>query len=243
MSLDNIRIVLVRTSHPGNIGAAARAMKNMGLSALSLVSPAKFPHAEATARASGADDLLAGAQVCETLEAAVADCRLVVGASARERSLQWPLQDARTAADRAVTDARSGPVAIVFGNEQAGLSNDELDHCRLLLKIPANPAYSSLNLSQAVQVVSYELMMAARQGTAEEAARAAESPPATTRDLELLFERLEKLMVEVDFLNPERPRYLLRRLRRLVYRSAPDENEINILQGIVSKVSAKIKNH
>lgn len=237
----NIRIVLTRTSHPGNIGAAARAMKNMGLSDLALVKPEKFPHAEATARASGADDLLASARVYESLQEAIADCHLVLGASARQRSLAWPQVDARTAAGEALAKSAHGPVAVVFGNEQSGLSNEELDHCRMLLNIPANPNYSSLNLSQAVQVVTYELMMAAAEDGSAATSPASDSPPATSHDLEVLFTRLEALMIDVDFLNPEQPRYLLRRIRRLIYRAGPDENEINILQGIVTKVAEHLK--
>lgn len=240
MNTGNIRIVLSRTSHPGNIGAAARAMKNMGLTDLVLVDPASFPHAEATARASGADDLLASARVVADLPAAIADCHLVIGASARGRSLAWPEVDARDAAHEALSAARHGPVAIVFGNEQSGLSNEELDHCRKLLRIRANPEYSSLNLSQAVQVVTYELMMAgAAPGLAAKPA-AGDARPATSHDLEIFFSRLEALMVEIDFLDPDAPRYLLRRLRRLIYRAAPDENEINILQGIVSKMRQQL---
>ncbi len=213
----------------------------MGLSDLALVKPEKFPHADATARASGADDLLANARVFDSLPEAIADCHLVLGASARQRSLAWPQVDARTAAGEALTESVHGPVAVVFGNEQSGLSNEELDYCRMLLQIPANPEYSSLNLSQAVQVVTYELMMAAAREHPAAATGTSESPSATSHELEILFARLEALMIDVDFLDPDQPRYLLRRIRRLIYRANPDENEINILQGIVTKVAEHLE--
>ncbi len=239
MNLKNIRIVLSRTSHPGNIGAAARAMKNMGLYDLALVSPAKFPHAEATARASGADDLLATAQVFASLDEAIADCHLVLGASARERSLPWPMTDARQGAVRALGESDSGKVAVVFGNEQAGLSNQELDRCQALLNIPANPDYSSLNLAQAVQVVSYELMMAARAMAGDKVQTLREHPLATSEDLERFYTHLEATLIRIGFLNPDNPRHLMRRLRRLFARAEVDANELNILRGILSEFEAR----
>ncbi len=236
MNLENLRVVLTRTSHPGNIGAAARAMKNMGLSDLALVSPGNYPNAEATARASGADDLLMRAEVYTGLDDAIADCRLVLGASARERSLPWPMTDARQGAVRALQETGHGKVAIVFGNEQSGLSNEELDRCQALLHIPANPAYSSLNLAQAVQVVCYELMMAGREASGENVTSVREHALAAAADLERFYDHLEAILIRVQFLNPDNPRLLMRRLRRLFARSAPDENEINILRGVLSQV-------
>ena len=243
MNLQNVRIVLTQTSHPGNIGAAARAMKNMGIGDLALVNPAKFPHAEATARASGADDLLATASVHTSLDEAIADCRLVLGASARERSLPWPMTDARDGAARALTETVHGCVAVVFGNEQAGLSNEELDRCQALLNIPANPEYSSLNLAQAVQVVTYELMMAARAGLGERVTTVREHPSATADELERYYEHLAHVLAAVGFLDPNNPRYLMRRLRRLVSRMAPDEVEIQILRGILTKTEGAISKY
>lgn len=240
MNLGNIRIVLTRTSHPGNIGATARAMKNMGLSDLALVSPQYFPHADATARASGADDLLASAQVFENLDDAIADCVVVLGASARERSLPWPMTDAREAASRALAESRQGRVAVVFGNEQAGLSNEELDRCQALLHIPANPEYSSLNLAQAVQVVTYELMMAARTDAGSSVATVREHPPAKSADIERFYAHLEATLIGIGFLNEDNPRYLMRRLRRLFNRAEIDANELNILRGILTEVDKKI---
>ncbi len=239
MNLENIRIVLTRTSHPGNIGATARAMKNMGLTDLALVDPLHFPNAEATARASGADDLLMRAGVFQSLDDAIAECRLVLGASARERSLPWPMTDAREGAVRATRESRHGGVAIVFGNEQSGLSNEELDRCQALLHIPANPEYSSLNLAQAVQVVCYELMMAGRKASGEKVTTVREQPLARSDDLERFFTHLEALLIRVQFLDPDNPRHLMRRLRRLYARAEADENEVNILRGILSHIESR----
>ncbi|MDX1515674.1 MAG: RNA methyltransferase [Woeseiaceae bacterium] len=228
-----IRIVLIGTTHPGNIGAAARAMKNMGLDELVLVGPRYFPHDEATARASGADDLLARARVVNALPDAIADCSYVVGASARSRAIAWPCLDARDAAQRIVERGGQGSVAVVFGPEKSGLSNAELDLCDTLLTIPANPAFSSLNLAMAVQVVCYEIRAAtsSRQPEYE-----AEAPPATHEQLEHFYARLEALLTDTGFLDPDNPRHLMRRLRRLFVRAQPDQNEINILQGILAAI-------
>lgn len=229
----SIRIVLVGTTHPGNIGAVARAVKNMGLDDLALVQPRYFPHDEATARASGADDLLARARVHDSLPAAVADCVYVVGASARSRTIGWPALNPRDAAARLVTESARGPVAVVFGPEKNGLSNTELDLCDVLLSIPANPAFSSLNLAMAVQVVTYEI-------------RAAQSVPApeyepdatlaTSAEMEHFYAHLERTLIDTGFLDPDNPRHLMRRLRRLFIRARPDQNELNILRGILASV-------
>lgn len=240
MNLENIRIVLTRTSHPGNIGAAARAMKNMGLSDLALVNPLSYPSAEATARASGADDLLIRAGVFTKLDEAIADCRLVLGASARERSLPWPMTDAHDGAARALLESAHGKVAVVFGNEQSGLSNDELDRCQALLHIPANSDYSSLNLAQAVQVVSYEMMMASRDAKGERLVSVREHALASGDELQRFYTQLEAVLIQLEFLDPENPRHLMRRLRRLFARASPDENEMNILRGILSHVRKRL---
>ncbi len=237
--LNNLHIVLVGTSHPGNIGGAARAMKNMGLSGLRLVRPARFPSAEATARASGADDVLAAAACHATLSAAVADCTLVLGTSARSRSLPWPTLDARAAARRAADAARHGPVAIVFGCEQSGLSNEELAHCAAVVSIPADPVYSSLNLAAAVQILAYELRLAAGAPGVAASAPDADSAPAPAADLERLYEHLEAVLVQVGFLDPSNPRHTMRRLRRLLGRAGPDRNEVAILRGILTAVQSR----
>ena len=233
--LENIRIVLSNTSHPGNIGASARAMKTMELSRLYLVNPKRYPDAEATARASGADDLLARATVCSDLETAIAGCQLVMGASARSRRIPCPIIDPASCAHQAVAESGQGEVAILFGCEQSGLSNAEIDRCQSLVQIPTNPVYGSLNLASAVQIISYEILVAQRQATVSSAGQAGPvHVPATAEELERYFEHLERVLIKLDFLDPDNPRKLMRRLRRLYNRARPDENEINILRGVLS---------
>ncbi|MCK4951917.1 MAG: tRNA (cytosine(32)/uridine(32)-2'-O)-methyltransferase TrmJ [Gammaproteobacteria bacterium] len=237
----NIRIVLVGTSHPGNIGASARAMKNMCLDQLYLVSPGDFPCAEATARASGADDVLAKATVCGSLGEALKGCRLVVGASARLRSLDWPQLEPRECAARLVETAQQASVAVVFGREQSGLSNQELEQCQYLVHIPTNSEYSSLNLAAAVQVLAYEIHQAGRLITDSQAhkkgAQEAEGDlPASADDVALFHQHLEQTLQDIDFLNPKQPKLLMRRLKRLFYRASPDQTEINILRGFLSAI-------
>lgn len=233
--LGNIRVVLVDTSHPGNIGAAARAMKTMGLTELHLVNPRAFPDAEATALASGADDMLARAPVWSRLDQALADCTWVAGASARTRSIQWPQFEPRECAARLVAGAGNGPVALVFGRERTGLTNDELDQCHALVTIPADPAYPSLNLAAAVQVMAYELRLAGG-GAPTVPPRTPEHPPATAGEMAGFYGHLEQVLTELDFLDPDNPRHLMRRLRRLFDRAGPDRNEVNILRGVLSAV-------
>ncbi len=229
------RLVLLRTSHPGNIGAAARAMKTMGLSRLYLVDPLHYPSAEATARASGADDLLQKAVVCTNLEEAIGDVALVLGASARLRSLPLPEITPRAAAELIARQPAPEKTAILFGNEQSGLSNEELDRCHYLVRIPSNPAYSSLNLAAAVQVISYELRCSATM-TAGPAAETDAVEFATTEQVEQFYSHLEAVLVDIGFLNPDNPRHLMRRLRRLFGRLRLDHNEIKILRGILTAV-------
>ncbi len=232
----SIRIVLVGTTHPGNIGAVARAMKNMGLDELVLVQPRYFPDKEATARASGAEDLLERATVVETLAEAIADCVYVAGASARSRAINWPCLDPRDSAARALKEAQTGPVALVFGPEKSGLSNEDLDHCHTLLTIPTNPDFSSLNLAMAVQVITYEIRMAQAEKQPE---YEPDAPLATSDELEHFYTHLEQVLTDLGFLDPDNPRHLMRRLRRLFIRAEPDKNEINILRGILTAVERK----
>ncbi len=239
--LSNIRVVLLNTSHPGNIGAAARAMKTMGLEDLRLVNPKQFPHAEATARASGADDLLARAGVYTRLEEALQGCRLVVGASARVRSIPCPILDPRKCARQARAESEHGPVAVLFGCEQSGLSNEEMDRCHALVRIPASDSYSSLNLAAAVQVICYELFAAHVTREAPEGDADADHSPVGADEMERFYEHLERTLVELGFLNPANPRQLMRRLRRLFNRARPDENEMNILRGILTAAQAERK--
>lgn len=231
--LQHVRIVLCQTSHPGNIGAAARAMKTMGLSQLILVNPKSFPHADAIAMASGASDILDNAQVCSSLAEALSDTTLAIGMSARRRELSHELVSAHASVQRAITAAHHAPVAFVFGTEMSGLSNAELDHCQLLAMIPANPEYSSLNLAAAVQIISYELRMAALDNP-QPANPGTTQLLATNEDIERLYSHLEQTLIEIGFLNPDQPKRLMQRLRRLYGRTALEHEEVNILRGILS---------
>jgi len=232
MGLNNIRIVLIGTTHPGNIGAVARAMKNMCLTQLYLVEPKEFPCAEATARASGADDLLYNAKVCNRLDEALEGCRLVVGASARLRRVEWPQFAPRECAVQLLSEAKQGPVALVFGRESSGLSNAEMDRCQYLVHIPANEEYSSLNLSMAVQVLAYELRMTMLEDTSTEVKP--DRIVATADEMEGFIQHLEQTMRDIQFSDPRQSTKLLRRLRRLFNRAQPDNDELNILRGILS---------
>ncbi|MEO8203599.1 MAG: RNA methyltransferase [Betaproteobacteria bacterium] len=236
LPLDAIRIVLVRTSHPGNIGSAARAMKNMGLRSLALVAPKRFPDPEATALASGADDVLAAASVHASLPEAIGDCVGAYALSARLR--EWGPENfaVREAAAAALADAQSGPIAFVFGNEASGLTNEELLACQHQVRIPTDPAWSSINLSQAVQVVAYELRMAATAG-ALVAARA--EPLATIAELEGLYGHLEQAAEASGFLDPANPGRLRERFRRLFARARTEREEVNIIRGLLKSLSKR----
>ncbi len=230
--------ILLNTSHPGNIGATARAMKNMGLDRLSLVAPLIFPSAEATARASGADDLLANASVYPTLAEAIPGAVLVIGASARTRALPVPILNPRECAQLIYKQPDVQRIAVLFGNEQSGLSNQELDQCHYLVQIPTNPDYSSLNLAAAVQVIAYELQVAAIEMKGLD--NAIETPDyATVEQVEQFYRHLEQTLVEIDFLNPANPKHLMRRMRRLFGRVRLDDNEVNILRGILTAINNK----
>lgn len=235
-SLSNIRIVLCQTSHPGNIGSTARAMKTMGLRDLRLVRPKKFPHAEAEAMASGATDVLTEVMVCDTLEEALAGCAFAIGLSARKRELTHELAPSRQAAEHAVQLAASQPVALVFGTEMSGLSNDELIRCHQLAMIPANPEYSSLNLAAAVQVMAYELRMAALGEISAEGA--SPFPLASHDDVEGFYRHLEETLVRIGFLDPAMPKRLMPRLRRLFTRARLEKEEVNILRGILKSIQS-----
>ncbi|MHB8347297.1 MAG: RNA methyltransferase [Acidiferrobacterales bacterium] len=240
MGLANIRVVLVRPTHPGNVGAAARAMKNMGLRQLCLVSPSGFPHAEAHARAAGADDLLDAARLFESLEEALAGCQLVIGTSARPRSIAWPALDPRAASAKLIEESQRGDVALVFGAERTGLTNEQLDRCHYTVSIPADPEFSSLNLAAAVQVMAYEIWSAASRSdwgvSSGPGAADADAELASIEELERFYVHLEEVLVQIRFLDPANPRKLMRRLMRLFNRSRPDRNEMNILRGILTAV-------
>lgn len=229
----NIHIVMVGTTHPGNIGGVARAMKNMGLSRLSLVAPeAPFPHAKARARASGAVNVLENTQVFSTLQEAIADCSLVIGASARMRNLPWPVVDPRECASRVVNVENDAEVAIVLGRENSGLTNEELELCQLLVTIPTNPDFSSLNIAAAAQIFCYEIRLAADLDKVPEPEH--DSPLATGAEQEGMFQHFEEALTEIEFLKPDNPGQLMRRLRRLFTRTRLEQLEVNILRGIMS---------
>lgn len=241
--LDRIRIVLCRPSHPGNIGAVARAMKNMGISRLRLVAPKQFPDAEADARAAGATDVLESARVCGSLDAALAGASLVVALSARPRDLGPQPQGVREAVGGLLAAAGHGEVALVFGNETTGLSNDELQRCHAAVTIPANPEFSSLNLGAAVQVLCYELRMAAFGGMPPEAVSATPfaSPSATHDEVEGFYGHLEQVMTASGFFNPAQPGRLLPKLRRLFGRIRLERDEVNILRGILAATQSRTR--
>ena len=207
---------------------------NMGLSDLALVNPKRFPHKEATARASGATGILENARVVSTLAEALTDCVYIIGASARARTISWPTMGPRDCAERMISESKAGTVAAVFGPEKSGLNNEDLDLCHTLLTIPTNPDFSSLNLAMAVQVLTYELRVASMldAGPGFES----EAPPATGEEMEHFYSHLERVVEEIGFLDPENPRHLMRRLRRLFIRARPDKNEVNILRGILTAI-------
>ena len=231
---DRIRFVLVRTSHPGNIGAAARAIRTMGHARLSLVAPHAFPHAEASALAAGADDVLAHAHVTRDLPEAIADCRLVLGATARRRDVPMEEVDPRAAAARVVATAHDGgEVALVFGSERIGLENEDIQRCHAAVLIPSDPAFPSLNLAQAVQVLAYEVRMAELAG-ATPLPDQRNDPPASSAEMEAFFAHIEQTLDAIDFHKGRSPRTIMARLRRLYLRARPDQRELRILHGILT---------
>lgn len=248
-TLQSIRIVMIQTSHSGNIGAAARAMKVMGLSELYLVQPKSVPDEQSIAMSSNATDILDKAVIVGTLSEALTACQLVVGSSARfERTLRWDIQNSRRSAELIVKHASShknAKVAVLFGRESSGLSNQELAVCQHLVHIPSNPDYSSLNVASAVQILSYECRLAAMdlaQATANTASHGIESSKnshvetVSADDLESYFEHLTEVMTDVKFLDPENPRYFIPRLRRLYSRSGITRSEMNILRGMLAAI-------
>jgi TrmH family RNA methyltransferase len=231
----DIRVVLVATSHPGNIGAAARAMKNMALSSLVLVNPRQFPHAEASARASGADDVLAAARVVTSLTEALAGCGFVAATTARDRDQYFRVIDVREAAPRLLAEACRAPAAVVFGAERSGLSNEELEVAHALIRIPANPEYAALNLAMAVQLVAYELYRA--RGAAVPGPLPLAAPLAGTQEMERLYVHFAQVLEEIDFRDrTQSGTHLMARIRRLLQRAELDQNEVNILRGILTAV-------
>ncbi|MBU2969934.1 MULTISPECIES: tRNA (cytosine(32)/uridine(32)-2'-O)-methyltransferase TrmJ [unclassified Pseudoalteromonas] len=245
MLLNEVRVVLVNTSHNGNVGSAARAMKTMGLSKLYLVDPVNEIDSHASALAAGATDVLGNAVVVDTLEEAIADCSLVIGTSARSRTLSWPMVEPRECGEKMIEGAKSGPVALVFGRENSGLSNEELQLCNYHVCIPANPEYSSLNLAMAVQTLCYEVRMSylASQeiDNPTEAVVEDESNYPSSKQMELFYDHLETTLNDTGFIIKQHPGIVMTKLRRLFNRARPEEVELNILRGILSSIGKTIK--
>ncbi|REG84810.1 RNA methyltransferase [Marinomonas pollencensis] len=232
---NKVRIVLVNTSHPGNIGAAARAMKNMGLADLYLVAPKQYPSPEAVSRAAGATDILDNAVVVDSLEEALADCQLVIGTSARERHIPCPLVDPRQAVDLVFEEQLE--TAFVFGREDRGLTNEELQRCHYHVHIPSVEDFSSLNLGAAVQVIAYELRMKGLLiADAPVVAPKWDVPAATVEQLDFFLEHLEKVLTKTEFLDPKAPRKVMTRFRRLYQRAQLDQQEVGMLRGMLTAV-------
>jgi TrmH family RNA methyltransferase len=229
-----VRIVLIDPSHPGNIGSVARAMKNMALSDLVLVRPRSFPHAEAIALAAGADDVLNGARIVDTLAEAIGDCDFIAGTTSRPRSYYWEFTTPRDVAGRIAALAPGSRSALLFGSERYGLGTEDLNHCNVLVRIPANPQYCSLNLAMSVQLLAYELFVAREQPQSH---TQLEQPLAPSADVEHFYTHLHQVMNEIDF--EDRTGHLMQRLRRLFNRAQLDRNELNILRGILSAVQGR----
>jgi len=236
--LEHIRIVLVNTSHTGNIGSTARAMKTMGLSQLVLVDPITAPDGQASALAAGAGDVLASARQVSTLAEAIQGCGLVIGTSARSRTLSWPMLEPRECGEKLISEVAQYPVALVFGRENNGLSNDELQQCHFHVCIPANPDYSSLNLAAAVQTLCYEIRMAFLNKT--RVAEEVEIYPLVD-DLEAFYSHLEQTLLKTNFIKVQHPGMVMPKLRRLFNRARPDEQEFNILRGILASIEKSVK--
>ncbi|MCT4707184.1 tRNA (cytosine(32)/uridine(32)-2'-O)-methyltransferase TrmJ [Enterobacteriaceae bacterium H11S18] len=239
--LDNVRIVLVETSHTGNMGSVARAMKTMGLTNLWLVNPLVKPDSQAIALAAGASDVIGDAKIVDTLDEALAGCSLVVGTSARSRTLPWPMLNPRECGLQSITEAKDAPVAIVFGRERVGLTNDELQKCHYHVAIQANPEYSSLNLAMAVQILAYEVRIAwlDSQEKDEPEAEVVEYP--LVDDLERFYGHLEQVMQNTGFIKPNHPGQVMSRLRRMFTRARPESQELNILRGMLSSIESDKK--
>lgn len=237
--IEDVRVVLVETSHPGNIGAVARSMKNMGLKRLFLVNPKTFPSALATERSAGADDILEHAQVVPTLREAIADCELVFGASARLRQIPRPTLNPRQTAEQVFAYPSPDKVAVVFGTERSGLTNDALAQCHYHVVIPANPNYESLNLAQAVQVITYELYQSYLSQNPIEKSNPI-VPQAPMEDILGVFDHMESALDKIDFLNPKSSQILLYRIKRMILKAKLETEEVNILRGIFKAVMRKL---
>lgn len=235
--LDKISVVLIGTSHPGNIGSAARAMKVMGLTNLVLVDPACEIDAKSLALAAGAADVVTNAKIVKTLDEAIADCGLVIGASARPRTLDWPMLDPREMGVKAVIEGQKHPIALVFGRENSGLTNDELQKCHFHVFIPANPDYSSLNLAMAVQTLSYEIRMSFL-ATTTYPEQTEEYP--LSEDLEGMIKHLEDTLIDTRFIVPAHPGLVMAKLRRFFNRARPEVAELRMWRGVLSSIQKSL---
>jgi len=240
--LSNVKVVLVGTSHSGNIGSAARAMKVMGLSEMVLVDPQCEVDAQAVALAAGASEIALNARIVNSLEEAVEDCGLVVGSSARSRTLEWPMLDPRECGEKFAIEGQKHPVALVFGRERTGLTNEELQTCHYHVCIPANPDYSSLNLAMAVQTICYEIRVAHLNQVQSQYAPQAEEEYPRHKELEMFYEHLEKVMIETQFISEAQPGQVMNKLRRLFNRARPEAQELNILRGVLTAVGKSLQN-
>lgn len=238
--LNNVKVILVGTSHPGNIGSAARAMKVMGLNQLVLVDPQCEVDEQTVALAAGAADIAQNATVVATLEDAIGDCGLVVGSSARSRTLEWPMLEPRECGEKFAIEGEQHPVALVFGRERIGLTNDELQSCHYHVCIPANPEYSSLNLAMAVQTLAYEVRVAYLNRSQINDSKQEEVYP-RHKELEMFYQHLEKVITDTQFISQDKPNQVMTKLRRLFSRSRPEIGEINILRGILSSIEKQIE--
>ena len=241
--LHNIRIVLVETSHTGNMGSTARAMKTMGLSNLYLVNPLVKPDSQAISLAAGASDVIGNATIVDTLDEALAGCSLVVGTSARSRTLPWPMLEPRECGEKSAKTAETAPVALVFGRERVGLTNEELQKCNYHVCIPANPEYSSLNLAMAVQIIAYEVRVAhlALQEAGKPQVEYEEPPYPLVDDLERFYQHLEQTLLQTGFIRQSHPGQVMSKLRRLFTRARPESQELNILRGILTSIDKQHK--
>lgn len=244
--IENLRVVMVGITHPGNIGAAARAMKTMGYSTLYLVKPKIYPHADATARAAGADNILDQAIVCDTFEQALHGCITVIASTARNRTITCPVYTPREYSVQLPDVIKRGPTALVFGREHSGLTNQELEYCNAIIHIPTNAKFSSLNVASAVQIICYEFSQALQlqHENSQEKNIKEKVRLATSDEMVCLYNHLQESLENVGFLNPKQPRQLMRRLKSLFNRAQLDENEMSILRGFFSAIqNAILKKH
>lgn len=237
--ISQIRFILINTTHPGNIGAAARAIKNMGFNQLYLVSPCNYLDSEAISRSSGAQDILTNAAVFPSVQEAIADCQIIIGTSSRERSLPIPKIDPKKCAELNANWLQSGnKVAILFGQERMGLTNEELALCHYHLYIPCNPHYPSLNIAAAIQIIAYELNVAINESHPKQEEKTAYvTEKVSIAEMEQFYIHLEKTLITLRFLDPTNPRLLMRKLRRIFNKASLEQNEMNILRGILTMIN------